>query len=36
MNVGKKSYDEVNKLIEKEAEKETERGKEKEIKLPKI
>ena len=35
LNVGKKSYEEVNKLIEKEAEKETERGTEKEIKSPK-
>ena len=35
LNVGKKTYEEVNKLIAKEAEKELERGIEKEIKTPK-
>ena len=35
LNVGKKSYEEVNKLIAKDAEKEMERGIEKEIKSPK-
>ena len=35
MNVGKKSYEEVNKLIAKGAEKESESGTEKEIKNPK-
>ena len=35
LNVGKKSYEEVNKLIAKEIEKEKERVAEKEIKSPK-
>ena len=35
LNIGKKSYEEINKLIAKEAEKEAERGAEKEIKSPK-
>ena len=35
LNVGKKSYEEVNKLIAKEAEKEMETVTEKEIKSPK-